>query len=91
MSGNSEHKTRVHVPLENIERYLREGTYPGTVTTKGGMANFRRASKKFELLNGMFTYQGTRMVIVDTKSRIDFIRDIHKGSDDDVKARAIKS
>ena len=88
MSENSEQKTRVHVPLENIERYLREETYPDT---KGEKANFRRGSKKFEILNGIFTYQGTWMVIVDTKSRIDIIRDIHKGSGDDVKARALSS
>ena len=74
MSENSEQKTRVHVPLENIERYLREETYPDTVKTKGEKTNFRRASKKFEILNGIFTYQGTRMVIVDTKSRIYIIQ-----------------
>ena len=49
MSENSEQKTRVHVPLENIERYLREGTYPDKVKTKGEKATFvvHRRNLKF--------------------------------------------
>ena len=78
MSGNN-NKGR-HVSLEDIQRYQREGIFPDTVKTKGEKANFRGASKKFGIIDGVFMYhRGTskRMVIADEKMQKDIIRDRH--------------
>ena len=48
-----------------IENYLRNQKYPDGVLNKGEKANFRRACKKFSIVDGQFKYKETRLVIVN--------------------------
>ena len=54
-----------HVDLNLVESYLRHNKYPDDVSNKGEKANFRRACKKFSIVDGQFKFDGNRLVITD--------------------------
>ena len=71
-----------HVDLNAIENYLRHKKYPDGTSAKGDKARFRRACKKFNLVNGQMMYKGNRFVISMNR-----VEEIH----DSVKAVALSS
>ena len=77
--------------MSDIEEYVRTKEYPDYVDSKGKKANFRRAARKFSIVNGIFTFNGKRMVIITKVNQIDIVRDVHRGSGDAVKAKALSS
>ena len=60
-------------------------------STKSDKANFRRACKKFSLVNGQMMYKGNAIVIIDEQRRRDITHDIHQGVDDNGKTVASSS
>ena len=52
-----------HVDLNAIENYLQHKKYPDGTPAKGDKAHFRRACKKFNLVNDRTMYEGNRFVI----------------------------
>ena len=77
-----------HVDLKAIENYIRTKQYPEEIRDKGQKANFRRATKKFSLQNGIFCKDG-RMVITETGAQRQIISDLHQGIGEDIKAVAL--
>ena len=63
MSDNTK-KSKVHYDLRKIETYIRTQEYPADVDTKGKKANYRRAAKKFNVVNGLFC-KDDRIVIIE--------------------------
>ena len=87
MSDNTK-KSKVHYDLRKIETYIRTQEYPADVDTKGKKANYRRAAKKFNVVNGLFC-KDDRIVIIEENVQLDIIRDVHQGLGDDVRAKAL--
>ena len=82
--------TREHIDLKLIENYVRYRQYPEEIRgKKGKKANLRRASKKFSILNGIFTYKGARMVIIEKVNQQQIISDVHQGLGEELKATAL--
>ena len=79
-----------HISLKSIEDFLQHGIYPNTVTNKGQKSNFRRACKKFKIVNGLFM-RDDRIVITDKNRQMDIIRSVHNGLGENVKAKAMSS
>ena len=63
--------------LSAIENYLWHKKYPDGTSAKGYKANFRRAYKKFNLVNGQIMYKCNRLVIIDEQRRRNIIHDVH--------------
>ena len=80
-----------HVDLNLVESYLRHKKYPDDISNKGEKANFRRACKKFSIVDGQFKFDGNRLVITDEKRRKDIIYDLHEGLGDNIRAAAMGS
>ena len=81
-----------HINLTDIENYVRNGTYPVYAkVSKGAKANFRRASKKFSIINGQFLFQQKRYVIISREEQLRIIKDIHVGLGEDPHAKAMAS
>ena len=53
---------------------------------KGNKANFRRAYKKFNLVNTQLMYKSNRFVIFDDQRRRNIIHDVYQGLGDNTKA-----
>ena len=58
---------------------------------KGQKANFRRACRKFDIINGQFVYNCNRIVINSRDQQLQIIRDVHVGLGGDTKAKAMAS
>ena len=71
-----------HVDLNAIERYLKHKKYPDGTSAKCDKANFRKACKKFNLVNGEIMKKGNRLVIIDERRRRDITEDFHQGLGD---------
>ena len=71
-----------HVDLDAIESYLQHKKYPDGTSAKCDKANFRKACKKFNLVNGEIMKKGNRLVIIDERRRRDIIQDFHQGLGD---------
>ena len=81
-----------HVDLETIENYVRNKCYPAEISgKKGDKANFRRACRKFSVINGQFIYKGKRAVITSRERQHLIIHDVHVGLGDDPNAKAMAS
>ena len=58
---------------------------------KGKKCNFRRACKKFSIINGQLMYMEKRLVIRSPEEKHKIIHDIHEGLGEDPKAKALAS
>ena len=67
-----------HVDLSLVERYVRKKIFPDEVVSKGDKANFRRACKKFSIVDGRFMYKDKRLVPTNKNERINIKTSDHK-------------
>ena len=67
-----------HVDIKKIENYVRTKCYPAEIKgDKGKKCNFRRACKKFSIINGQLMYMEKRLVIRSPEEKHKIINDIH--------------
>ena len=62
---------RRHFELKHIETHVRTKElkeYPSEIKDWGQKSNFRRACKKFSIVNGEFAYDNKRVVIIEKKT-----------------------
>ena len=85
-------KARKHFDFDEIEEYLRNKTYPSTISTRdyGSKSNFRRAKKRYEVKDGHLFYK-KRLVIKDKERQTEIIRDVHRGFGDFEHSKAMAS
>ena len=79
MDADKTKSVRHHYKLEDIERFVRTNQYPFEIDDWGKRSNFRRACKKFSIVNGIFMYKIKRVVIMERKRQLEIIKDIHEG------------
>ena len=60
-----------HVDLKAIEAYVRDKKYPENIAKKdkGKKANFRKACKNFDIVDGHLAYKNKRRVIFDEERK----------------------
>ena len=63
-----------HVDLNDIR-----SSYSDGILIKGEKENFRRAYKKFSLVNGQMIYEGNNLVIIDDQRQREIIHKVYKG------------
>ena len=81
------------VVKENLGRKKKrkKKKYPDGGSAKSDIANFRRACKKFNLVNGQTMYKSNRFVTVDEQCPRDIMHNVYQGLGDYVKAVALSS
>ena len=60
-------------------------------SAKGDKSKFKRAFKKFNLVNGQLINKGNRLVIRDEQGRRDIFHDVHQGLGDNADAVGLSS
>ena len=50
-------KSKNHVDLTLVKKYLRHQIFPDGISTKVNMANFRRACRRFSVANAQLIYR----------------------------------
>ena len=85
-------KARKHFDFDETEEYLRNKTYPFTISARdyGSKSNFRRATKRYEVKDGHLFYK-KRLVIKDKERQMEIIRDVHRGIGDSEHSKAVAS
>ena len=71
---------------------MRENVYPEEMAgDKVRKANFRRACRKFSIVNGQYLYNSKRVVISSKERQRQIIQDIHADLGENPKAKAMAS
>ena len=77
--NNVSKKQKQNVNLDEVETYVRSKQYPLRIKSKGDKVNFRRACKKYLVVDGQFKKED-RLVMKSVDRRQEIIHDVHDGA-----------